>query len=77
MKKIVIKQYKPSPTAQGINVLDKEIHLTRQETIEHIAKALYKHQYEDMFPRWEDNYNCYREIYWKRAEAALNALLGA
>lgn len=40
-----------------------------------MAKALYEHQYQKMRPLWEDEDNGYVEIYLKRAEAALNALL--
>lgn len=50
-------------------------YMTRQEAINRMAKALYIHQYQNMPPRWEDDDNGYREIYLKRAEAALNALL--
>ena len=50
--------------------------ITRAEAIEKMAKALYEHQYQKMRPLWEDEDNGYVEIYLKRAEAALNALLG-
>lgn len=49
---------------------------TRAEAIEKMAKALYEHQYQKTRPLWEDEDNGYVEIYLKRAEAALNSLLG-
>ena len=49
---------------------------SRAEAIEKMAKALYEHQYQKTMPLWEDEDNGYIEIYLKRAEAALNALLG-
>lgn len=49
--------------------------MDKSKAIECIAKALYEHEYGRSRPLWEDEDNGYKEIYLKRAEAALNALL--
>ena len=49
---------------------------TRAEAIERMAKGLYEYQYPKMRPYWDDDENGHKEFYLKRAEAALNALLG-
>lgn len=50
--------------------------ISRSEAIEKIAKGLYEYQYPKMRPYWDDDDNGHKEFYLKRAEAALNALLG-
>lgn len=52
-----------------------KVGISRQEAIERMAKALYADQYGKNRPLWEDEDNGYKEIYLRRAEAALNALL--
>lgn len=75
-ERIEISKYDLSNTEwNGDCQIDIDKVYTRQEAIERMAKALYVHQYQNMPPRWEDDDNGYREIYLKRAEAALNALL--
>ena len=50
--------------------------ISRAEAIERMAKGLYEYQYPKMRPYWDDDDNGHKEFYLKRAEAALNALLG-
>lgn len=54
---------------------DSQPGITRQEAIYRMAKALYIEQYGKNRPSWEDEDNGYKEIYLRRAEAALKALL--
>lgn len=38
-KKLVIKQYKPHDTCEGVNVLDKSVSISRDKAIEKIMEA--------------------------------------
>ena len=50
--------------------------INKSAAIERMAKGLYEYQYPKMRPYWDDDDNGHKEFYLKRAEAALNALLG-